>query len=118
MSTRQVATVLAALFVEERLLDDDDASIRIWSGRLDLQVGTWQVAQRLARAVLEGQVIKYTWTRTDQAMHHTWAGDRDGVTINVIALGPRDEAPLDPLDATDEDDYLRRLIAIGLVVNE
>jgi hypothetical protein len=118
VSVRRVTTVLAGLFVEERLSDADDPSFRIWSDSLDIQVRTWQVAQRVARTVLAGSVITYSSSLSETFRHHEWNGERDDVKIRVVAVGPLDEPSLDPLDAVDEDDYLERLIRLGLVVDD
>jgi hypothetical protein len=111
-----VTAVLAELFVKELISDADAPCCRVWGDMLELQLTGWQVGQRVARSVLAGGVIKYEWTRTEKHLHHEWSGERSGVEIRVVALGPPDELPLDPLDAADEDDYLERLIRIGLVV--
>lgn len=112
----RVAAVLAEALVTGQLGDDGCIAYRVYQDCLDLQLATREDAHRVAHAVIPG-VAAYTSHRSAEKIHHTWTGERDGVPVRVVGLSPLDEDP-DPLLADGEDDYLRRLMALGLVVDD
>ena len=120
----RIAALLAELIVTERLPDFDEFTVSwsVNSRELALLYSDHAEAQTVAASVLYGGERR-TYDRSVSAagnVHCRWSGVVHGVNVIVTGVAAEDGIPtdLDPLSAVDEDDYLRRLIALGLVVDE
>jgi hypothetical protein len=121
---RRVAALLAELIVTGALPDDGQFAIcwKVDDRELSLLYNDPSRAQTVAARVLHGADARTYDRHVSQAgnVHYRWRGLIHGVPVEVTGLAPDNGIPddLDPLGAVDEDDYLRRLIAVGLVVDE